>query len=285
MCVIMFKPEGVAVPSREILMNCWDTNPDGFGMAVADGASVRISKGFMSRTDMLAEASKLKAEDAALLHFRIATSGRVDAGGCHPYPVATTTEELRAVDVEGLPYAVAHNGVISQGEKLLNDTQIWIRDNLSHEIGSQRDVLQAWLDSEAVKHRSRFSLLYADKTCLLAGDWTEKEGLKFSNMLWDWDYDRFRYSRFTVPTSDDYRLWGYDDYYTAIEDGFAPTCPECGAMSIAFLESMNNLCECPECGTVFNGDTGDEWCVMQISLPRKQSKSKGKAKAAYYTGR
>ena len=48
MCIIVYKPKGASLPSKDTLQTCWENNPHGAGIMWADGSNVRIQKGFMS---------------------------------------------------------------------------------------------------------------------------------------------------------------------------------------------------------------------------------------------
>lgn len=197
MCVIILKPAGVEAPNYEIFHACWETNPDGFGYAVADGKSVTLSKGYMNSAAAWGAVHNIPTELSAILHFRIGTSGKNDGPTCHPYPVSNIDDELRATELEGLPMAVAHNGVIGKGQGLLNDTQLWVKHKLStlhkEEGGFNLVTAQLILDLSAEAYSSRFSLLLASGEILRSGKWHEylKTGLLFSNTSWEWSmYDR-----------------------------------------------------------------------------------------------
>ena len=46
MCVICYKPKGIAFPEERILQNCFDNNPDGAGFMWPENGKVHIRKGF-----------------------------------------------------------------------------------------------------------------------------------------------------------------------------------------------------------------------------------------------
>ena len=70
----------------------------------------------MTLYDFLKRMSSIKNEinildTTMVFHFRISTSGNIDKGNCHPYPVSSDTNKLRLVNCE-TNLAVAHNGII-----------------------------------------------------------------------------------------------------------------------------------------------------------------------------
>lgn len=282
MCVIIMKPAGVALPTRAIFEDCFDTNPDGFGMCWSDGKTVTLDKGYMDMDSAWFAMNKVATDHAAVFHFRISTGGLVDSGACHPYPVSADHRQLRQLYMQGLPYAVAHNGVIGKGGAVLNDTQLWIQHDLVKCMGN-RYTTSIFLDAEAKDHSSRFVILYGDGTYHLAGEWTEKDGLFFSNMLWDWDSWDWRPSRKRSParvTDEEWLNW-YKTYEEAVEDGYAPVCPVCGGYNtIPHIESYLDLCECRDCSAVYDGVTGDVYTLDRgVREDNKTVRS-----AAYYGG-
>ena len=48
MCIIINKPKGIEMPSKEILRNCFTRNSDGAGLMYALNGKVQIHKGFMT---------------------------------------------------------------------------------------------------------------------------------------------------------------------------------------------------------------------------------------------
>lgn len=296
MCVIIYKPAGVSLPDYETFAQCWDTNPDGFGMCWSDGKTVTIDKGYMDAASAWLAMSKTDPAYPAVYHFRISTSGLVDSGACHPYPVTREANHLRALRLVNLPYAVAHNGVIGVGGKVLNDTQLWVQNELYPYMGAPRKAVHKFMDDWAQHASSRFVILYGDGKVHLSGTWHKDDatGLWFSNTHWEWGRMR------SVPRVSD-ALSGYmyewdewsDTYEDAVYEGYTPICPVCGnAYTIAHTDSPLSLCECEDCHSVFNGQTGDIYVLDTASsfayrgLNEAEAKKAGKTtrKAAYYGG-
>lgn len=117
MCIIVAKEVGADLPSEEILRECFRCNKDGFGMAwrKAGDDKVNIWKGGMdidTALDMIDSVPQPK-KHAMILHFRIATEGRVFPGNCHPYPITPSVRELHKTRIT-TDIAFAHNGVLSR---------------------------------------------------------------------------------------------------------------------------------------------------------------------------
>lgn len=135
MCIIVAKPAGVPLPSRETLAECFKSNPHGAGFMFADGEKVNIRKGYMTKKSFFDAIDALRVdttECAMVLHFRIATHGDIKAGTCHPFPVSTNVFELRRRKTTDT-LAVAHNGVIHgmRTDAATSDTMVYIRDVLA----------------------------------------------------------------------------------------------------------------------------------------------------------
>lgn len=135
MCIIAAIGHGVELPAKDILQNCFDNNPDGSGFAYADGSNVSILKGYFDFERFYNDVSSIHRifnKPAMVLHFRIATSGKINRSCTHPFPLTADVKEMKK-DAISTKIAVAHNGIISQypGTKKLSDTMVFIRDVVS----------------------------------------------------------------------------------------------------------------------------------------------------------
>lgn len=135
MCIIIAKESGKKIPEKNLLKRCWIKNPDGGGLMFNDQNKVIIVKGFMNFDSFYDKLTELNQEynfekKGLIIHFRISTSGVVDNGNCHPYPITDNVKYLRATHVK-CNFGVAHNGVIrdyNRKDQLLNDTQLFIKN-------------------------------------------------------------------------------------------------------------------------------------------------------------
>ena len=194
MCVIVMKPAGAETPSLSVLENCWNSNPDGAGVAISCRGDVRISKGFMTFSALKAfyEAEQLdkRFSQAMVFHFRIGTHGFKDQGNTHPFPVCATPEELRALEGRH-PLAAAHNGImtikIDADKKQISDTGQFLID--CHNVAGG-DPVKHWKDNRSVVGWGKLAVLYPRNRFALLGSWdcaTESApGCFFSNLSWRW---------------------------------------------------------------------------------------------------
>ena len=100
-CVAIWKPKGVQI-AKKYLSNSYDNNTDGAGFAYAKGGKIVISKGYFDFEEFW-KAFKPFQNLPCLIHFRIATHGKVDEANCHPFPMRDGK------------YALVHNGVMPSG--------------------------------------------------------------------------------------------------------------------------------------------------------------------------
>ena len=134
MCLIIVQPmESPQIPNY-ILRNAWAENDDGAGYMFAVDGQLIIRKPFHS---FRAFRRAYRADYAAhgnvapfILHFRIATHGKLDKAGTHPHRV---NGDL----------GLAHNGILSflHPAKHESDTALFVRAVLAHR--STADILSA----------------------------------------------------------------------------------------------------------------------------------------------
>lgn len=190
MCIIVSKAKGVAMPSKSILQNCFNRNSDGAGLMYVNKGKVVIKKGFMNFNDFYEYVDKLDhtynlKEKAVVMHFRISTGGKIDAGNCHPYPITSDTSRLRATMVN-TTLGMAHNGIISdysRKDTILNDTQCFVRDCVSvlydydDEFYYNDRVMNMLKDVAG----SKLCFLDASENIHYVGDFIEDGGVLYSN--------------------------------------------------------------------------------------------------------
>ncbi len=94
MCVIIYSPAGIAMPSKEILDAAQTANPHGCGFV----SPFHFYKG-NSYASFKKQLAKVSREEPCIIHFRLATHGSIKRANCHPF---------RRDDVY-----FAHNGILS----------------------------------------------------------------------------------------------------------------------------------------------------------------------------
>ena len=202
MCIIVYKPKNVSLPSREILENCFDYNPDGAGFMIPNKEKVEILKGFETFDAFYKKAvKKITKEEPAVMHFRISTQGGVKPELTHPYALCKDYEEMRKLH-NFCNVGIAHNGVISltseysystynyatkkyeKVEPNYNDTMKFIKEYASLIITQEdfyKDSNKLELLSKLCK--SKLAILTSDKKVTLIGDfiYDTNSGCYYSN--------------------------------------------------------------------------------------------------------
>lgn len=203
MCIIVAKKKGIKIPDKEILNSCFLANNDGAGMMFNDGKQVHILKGYMTFEEFYNTLIDIDnrynlIDKDLILHFRISTSGNVDKGNCHPYPLRPTAEHLRALNCV-TNVGMAHNGIIKKhtppAGSILNDTQTFIKNYVFNMYEKNINFLDnhnniKLLEAEA---ESKLAFLTHDNMYLI-GDFIHDNDIYYSNYsyanyLYNYDND------------------------------------------------------------------------------------------------
>lgn len=221
MCIIISKYRGNKLPKKETLENCFYNNNDGAGIAYTHGGKVYIDKGynkfeeFYKRLKELDKAYNLKNENV-ILHFRIGTSGNMDARATHPFPISNKPKELQAPKVDGLSVAVAHNGVISayayKNNEGLSDTQNFIKDFLQPLQSINKNFYKYESIRQLIAKTISSKLAIIDnKTITLIGQFEQgTDGNWYSNSSYKNDY--FKASKYNSYNWSDYYNYNWNSY-------------------------------------------------------------------------
>jgi len=214
MCIIVAKPMGIAMPDIDTLERCFNANPDGAGFMYADGKEVRIRKGFMTfdsfENALYDELDGFDmTETAIVMHFRIATSGKIMPQTCHPFPISSEPEKLRLTRVSSR-FGLAHNGVISGR---------YTKDGWSDTMDFTCDVVAPLMrmnpsfmhSSDAIELlegacQSKLAIMDNSGEIALVGEFIDEEGVKYSNTS---------YLRKVYKWSSYGSMWADKGYYTA----------------------------------------------------------------------
>lgn len=259
MCVIIVKKAGMAMDSvtYETVQACWQANPHGAGFMYAREKKVHIFKGFMS-LDALWGAlavAKVQASEPLAIHFRIATSGGVNKGMCHPFPLVPDTKKLRSTAVV-CTAALAHNGVLGSGSETLSDTALAVRDMLHHNLfvdGVRKNNKKVIDFIDYYTEGSRLVWLFGCGSMNFFGQWNEKNGLLFSNMHWD-----------RAPLFDG----GWQCFYDCAKCGKKLEKSEVGPLCWTCLDAWEatGTDHCATCGKVLDSETDEDLPVCSSCL-------------------
>lgn len=200
MCIIVAKEKGKKLPSKRILMNCFDYNSDGAGFMYVDNGKVVIDKGYMSFNSFYKRLKELKKKynienKALVMHFRIGTSGKGKENLTHPFPLSNIKNELNKQYTQS-DLGIAHNGIIKRYEyhKKLSDTQAFIKDfvypisKLSQDFYKRKDILKI-LEKEC---ESKLCILDPNEKIYYIGDFIKDNDIMYSNNTYK-DYYSYKY--------------------------------------------------------------------------------------------
>ena len=121
MCIAILKTKDGNITDEQLL-NCFDNNPDGAGLAYTKDNKIFIVKGIFDAKQFVEEYHKAVAEadGAMLVHCRIGTSGFKDYTNCHPHIVSDEC-------------VMIHNGILSINvpkDSKVSDTVLYVEQYL-----------------------------------------------------------------------------------------------------------------------------------------------------------
>ncbi|WP_165249337.1 hypothetical protein [Adlercreutzia sp. ZJ141] len=233
MCVIVFKPEDHEMPTRETLLACWEHNPDGAGIMYPAAGGVRTWKGFMEWADFeraldeLERTVDLEAVPVAL-HFRIATHGGVKPGCCHPFAVCKDYKLMRKTD-RVCKLGFMHNGTLSglDTRKGVSDSMAFAANVLLPLTHLDDDPLSnKWIEKVIASSTqgSRFLLMNAQGSVSVFGDWSQVDGILYSNL----NHVRYTYSGcYGQPSLFDAFMGFGGDQTDLLDYGLYEACANC----------------------------------------------------------
>lgn len=175
MCIAIIKRQDNKLPTKKILKECWKRNEDGGGYAVwnEERQVWSVRKGFKKFTPFYKALRTIPKDGLAFIHFRLATSGKEGHPGCtHPFPVTDNEDMLMELEFDSADI-IMHNGVIGQGEDLLSDTQVAIRDiiDLMHPL--LEDDRATRILGDSLRPFSNRWVVTRGRTMYRWGDWKE----------------------------------------------------------------------------------------------------------------
>ena len=115
MCIAIYVPTGKNIKDEQI-RNAFANNGDGAGVMHYDKyGRVQYSKGFMTVESLLAYWHNNTTDKfPRAIHCRIATSGKVSKGCCHPFPITDNIEDMMKPHGKSKTGCIMHNGVFTK---------------------------------------------------------------------------------------------------------------------------------------------------------------------------
>lgn len=167
MCVILFKPAGVDIPSQALLSKAQNRNPHGCGLC-----SPTVNYKGLYFNSFLKALKRVPKEEPLLIHFRYATHGSVKRSNCHPFYDSETNTHFM------------HNGMLYgiQSYQDKTDSEFAFEHFLQpviKEYGLQSEELGMEVDN--IIGYSKFAFMQGEEVRLF-GDFILRGGLYFSNL-------------------------------------------------------------------------------------------------------
>lgn len=203
MCILIVKPAGVKVPSKQIFENCFDNNGDGAGFAYSDGRKIKLHKGFMTLY-AFEEALSLCGDLTrfpAIFHFRIATHGTVKPENTHPFNV----NDRMVAGHNGI-LRITPKGDMTDSETFFKHVCAPVLEKFSIMSTNFDDVVTSLIDS------SKLAFLTDKGQIKMFGKFEKKDGVYYSNGTYEsygYAYGRSKYKgKYAYPSYND----AYDEY-------------------------------------------------------------------------
>ncbi len=239
MCVIIYLPKEKAVTNAD-LRRCHKANPDSVGYMFTSEGKLQIKRFLTFRPFLQELRLDLKqygrTSDFAI-HFRIATSGKVDIDNCHPFKI-------------NADHGFVHNGVISGwGTGVCSDTNEFRTKILSPLAKANPKFMDCASTEELVRgyvgtyNKMVFMRKDGEAWILNANQGTWDRGVWFSNTYWRYEH---------VSTYGGYGaedgFGHYDSWPSQVKGEETPT----GSASPAISSKLLGLpqVECQGCGAM-----------------------------------
>lgn len=188
MCILITKEKGVRYPSTQTIVNCMDSNPDGFAMAYSYKGRLMTYK-TLDRDEFISEYEKVTtrcnpSDVAMIIHCRIATHGSVSVDNCHCWTGR----------ILGCRMAFAHNGILPiEAQNDMTDSETFLRKYLQH----SKTLTHFLKTVNKFIGNSKLAFLDSDGNILRFGMFITDFGAQYSN-------DSFRRAH---AVHADLRLW------------------------------------------------------------------------------
>lgn len=252
MCIAILKPKDKTI-SKETLKTCSKNNPDGMGFACLENGKVHIYK-FMEFDEFYDEYIKHEQDSTMIIHFRIATHGKVELKNCHPFKLNHRM-------------ALVHNGVISgYGDKeLKTDTQDFIEKVIGNITWKEwKNPSFRKLVGNAIGY-SKFAILDVSGNYYIVneekGVWDD--GVWYSNSTYKpKEVKTYTYYYSSKSDNKQWDMYGnetYDSWYTRTHNSEQQKLPlgKTETLDTAVKEDLEDddyafIYRCKKCGKVFN---------------------------------
>lgn len=212
MCLIVYSSNGFENLNKELQAEIYSMNPDGFGFFFYDEEEGLVAeKGLFSEHLIEQLIADLPNDRPVFLHWRMATSGRVNDDLAHPYLINNELVMMHNGVLRDYTPTTIHMGAGSgtQGATVekpeTNDTINFIIEYLKPAVTENNRI---WLDK---KFRQTTEQLIGDSNTIVMMDsqghysiynydhWVSYNGMAFSNE-YAWPYDELVLGRSPIGT-------------------------------------------------------------------------------------
>lgn len=197
MCIIIDKPANAKMPTKETLKNCFINNDDGAGFMFQQHGRVRIVKGLMDFETFYKKLTKYKLDNKRVVfHFRISTSGGINTGATHPFPLTKDIKQFKQTNTTA-DVGIAHNGIIhlceptkQESQQGINDTMLFIKDFLTLMIDSKNKPNKNTIELIDRLTNSKLAIMYSTGDVIRTNEklWYEHNGCYYSNTSYEYNY-------------------------------------------------------------------------------------------------
>lgn len=135
MCVII-KVEPRKTLPKQLLQNCYDNNPDGWGIMSAEDNRLFFIKDVKDFNSFYTSWKEFDTSKPRAIHFRRKTSGLLNKENCHPFFAGSNEPDKSAV-------GMMHNGMISYTEKYkdMNDTFHFVMERVAPFVDKYPNII------------------------------------------------------------------------------------------------------------------------------------------------
>ena len=203
MCIAILKPKD-KILSKELLKTCSDNNKDGCGFAYCNKGTVFINK-YMDFEDFYKDYKKVENKSNMLIHFRIATHGKVEVDNCHPFKLNNRMALIHNGVISGYGVKESKPDTVDFIEKVIGNIsyKMWNNPSFRTLVGDAIGYSKlAILDKSG-----KYFIINEDK-----GEWVD--GVWFSNNSYKSKTYSYSYTSNTKKTTEihsteDYPAWDY----------------------------------------------------------------------------
>ena len=232
MCIIVAKEKNIAIPTNDILENCFNNNNDGVGLAYSYNNKIYFKKGIMTFKELTNYLDKLKEnlkdrelkKVSMIIHFRIGTSGGINKEKTHPFIISNKYKLLNKLDNINLDLdlVMCHNGILSNFtyNKELSDTQNFIRDVIYPLYKHDKEFYKKNYINNLLYHiignNNKLAFLSKDGTITLINKkaFTKENGVYYSNTTYKKSYNYYNYNYYNNSSYNYYdSTYDYDYDY------------------------------------------------------------------------